>query len=89
MATNYTICSNTDIKRLSSRGGSTGLKYPWFDPTIKVGSGFFIERSIQDINQDKGRPSIPTKSLEQYGIRYRTYKGEFNGRYGYYCERVK
>ena len=88
-STNFTICSKVDVKRMSSRGGSTGLKYPWFDRSIPVGSGFFIERTIEQLDQDKGRPSVPNTKLAEYGMKYRTYKGERNGRYGYMCERVK
>lgn len=89
MNTNYTICSASDVTRTSIRGGSTGLKYPWLDKNIPVGKGFFIERSFDDYMNEKGRPSVPTKTLEKYGIQYTTYKAERNGKYGYMCERVK
>jgi hypothetical protein len=89
MATNYVICSASDVIPVSQRGGSTGLKYPWLDTNIPVGKGFFIERSLEDYEKDKGRPSIPTTTLAKYGIKYRTYKAKRGLTYGYMCERVK
>ena len=88
ISTNFTICSKTDVKRLS-RPGRNGVQYPWYDKSIQVGKGFFIERSAEDMENDRGRPSIPTQKLAEYGIQYRTYKGEYNGRHGYFCERIK
>lgn len=89
MATNFTICSINDVHRISSRGGNSGLKYPWLDRSITVGNGFFIERTIEELDKDKGRPSVPTKLLAKYGMAYKTYKAQRGLTYGYYCERVK
>ena len=89
MATNYTICSASDVIRTSIRGGSSGLKYPWLDPSIPVGKGFFIERSFEEYENDKGRPTVPTATLAKYGIKYKTYKAKRGLAYGYMCERVK
>ena len=89
MATNYVICSASDVIPTSQRGGSTGLKYPWLDKNIPVGKGFFIERTYEEYEKDKGRPTVPTKTLARYNIAYKTYKAKRGLTYGYMCERVK
>ena len=88
MATNYVICSATDVVPTGQRGGSTGLKYPWFDKSIPVGKGFFVERTYEEYEKDKGRPSIP-KTLAKHNIAYKTYKARRGMVYGYMCERIK
>ena len=89
MSTNYTICSASDVIPTSQRGGSTGLKYPWLDKNIPVGKGFFIERTYEECVADKGRPTIPKKTLEQHGMKYKTYRAQRGLTHGYMCERVK
>ena len=88
MATNYVICSATDVTPTSRAGGSQGLKYPWLNRDIPVGKGFFVERDYEQYIQDKGRPNVPTKTLERHGIKYKTYRAQRGVTYGYMCERV-
>jgi hypothetical protein len=88
-STNYTICTANSVTPLGQRGGSTGLKYPWLDKSIPVGSGFFIERSYEEVASEKGRPTVPTKTLSKYGIKYKTYKAKRGLTHGYMCERVQ
>jgi len=89
MATTYTVCSAVDVTRTSKRGGSTGVRYPWYDRSIPVGGGFFIERSYEEYAADKGRPTVPTKDLAKMNMKYKTYKATKKGAFGYMCERVK
>ncbi len=90
MNTNYIVCSSkTDITPIGSKGGSTGLKYPWLDRMIPVGGGFFVERTEEILNSDKGRPCVPTKRLAEYGMAYKTYKSKRGNAFGYFCERTK
>ena len=88
MSTNYIICSASDVTPTSKRGG-TGIKYPWLNKDIPVGKGFFIERTYEECVADKGRPTIPKKTLEQHGMKYKTYRAQRGLTHGYMCERVK
>lgn len=89
MATNYVICSASDVTPTSQRGGSTGLKYPWLNKDIPVGKGFFVERTFEEYSSDKGRPTVPTKTIAKFGIKYKTYKAQRGLAYGYMCERIQ
>lgn len=84
--TNYAICDSKDVSRLSSRGA--GVKFPWYNRSIRVGQGFFVEKTQKDLDLNKGRPSPPS-NLKEMDIEYITYKCERNGRVGYFCERIK
>ena len=73
---------------LSNRGGSLS-RYPWRDPSYKVGDSFFKPMSKEEIDQDKGRPGQPP-SVREEGIIWRS-KRVYNKRskqYGYQVTRI-
>ena len=85
----YTVCSKSDVIRITNRGFG-GLKYPWLDKNIAIGEGFFVARTQEDLDLDKGRPSIPTSMIyKESGIKHITYKAERKGEVGYFAERIK
>jgi hypothetical protein len=84
----YTVCSAQDVTKITNGNGGGGCKYPWYDKSISVGQGFHVPRTQEDVDADRGRPTVPTKQLEKLGMKYRTYKAKKNGVYGYMCERV-
>ena len=74
---------------LSNRGGSLS-RYPWRDPTYKVGDSFFKPMSKEEVEVDKGRPGQPP-SVREEGIVWRS-KRVYNKRkkqYGYKVTRVR
>jgi len=62
--------------------------YPWDHPEYKVGDGFFVPRSEEDVRKGKGRPGVP----QQCGGRiWRTHAQyhEPSEQYGYRVIRIK
>jgi len=88
MSYSYTICSTSDVRPITRGCGGGGAKYPWFDEKIGVGQGFHVARSQEDVDADRGRPTVPTQKLASHGMKYKTYKATFKGIPGYMCERV-
>lgn len=89
MSYEYTVCSANDVIPITKGNGGGGSKYPWYNDRIAVGEGFHVARSQEDVDADKGRPTVPTKQLARKGMKYKTYKAKKNGIPGYMCERVK
>ena len=89
MSYEYTVCSATDVRPITRGNGGGGSKYPWYNERIPVGQGFHVPRTQDEVDADKGRPTVPTKKLAKFGMKYKTYKAEKNGVPGYMCERVK
>ncbi len=75
-------------RSLSKRGGSVS-RYPWLDPSYKIGDSFFKAMSKEEIEADKGRPSIPP-GVRSQGVLWST-KGIYREdvkQYGYKVTRV-
>ena len=69
---------------LSSRNGST-CRYPWIDPSYKVGDSFFKAVSKEELDADKLRPSCPKNIKEHYNVSWAS-RGHYNKlrkQYGY------
>ena len=91
--TNFIICTPEGITPLGQRGGSGGVKYPWMSEQIKVGGGFFVERTKEQIDTDKARPNVPA-TLKETGRKFSVVKvrRDLPGdrtQFGYYCKRIK
>jgi hypothetical protein len=73
---------------LSNRGGSIG-RYPWRDPSYKIGDSFFKPMSKEEVDQDKGRPGQPP-SVRDEGIIWRSKRVYHKGKkqYGYRVTRI-
>ena len=74
---------------LSNRGGSLS-RYPWRDPSYKVGDSFFKPMSKEEVDADKGRPGIPP-SVREEGILWtskRVYRRDVK-QYGYKVTRLQ
>lgn len=79
------------IQKLGSGGGQgRQCTYPWRDPEYKVGDAFFKACSKSDVDDNRGRPSVPS-NLRLSGRVWRTTKSYNNmtKQYGYLCERVQ
>ena len=74
---------------LSNRGGSLS-RYPWRDPSYKIGDSFFKAMSKEEVENDKGRPGQPP-SVRDEGIIWRSKRIYHTGKkqYGYQVTRIK
>ena len=74
---------------LTNRGGSIG-RYPWRDPSYKVGDSFFKPMSKEELEQDKGRPGQPP-SVRDEGLIWRSKRIYHKGKkqYGYRVTRIR
>jgi len=69
---------------LFKRAGSN-CRYPWIDPSFKVGDSFFKAVSREELEADKLRPSCPKNIKEQYNVNWMS-RGHYNKirkQYGY------
>ena len=73
---------------LSNRGGSS-CRYPWRDPSYKVGDSFFKPMSKEEVDQDKGRPGQPP-SVREEGRIWRSKRVYLQNKkqYGYKVTRI-